>query len=226
MLEFSLKRRRVEKSSICWQIGACRGTVGDCTHSLVDKPGMVEQIEQVVGESVWVKGLQTRDGCGPSQHERLKVAFSACPNACTQPQIEDVGVIAICVPTGIESRCNGCRRCEDMCREGAIAVENGLAVTLPERCVGCGACVGACPQKAIESEGLRFRILVGGAMGRHPRWAKEFCVVDGSLVAEVIGRFLDEVAQRAEAGEKIASVAERIGLAELRHDSWNPKDSV
>ena len=200
--------------------------MGDCTHSLVDKPGMVEQIEQAVGESVWVKDLQRRDECGPSEHKRLKIAFSACPNACTQPQIKDIGVIAIRMPTGIGSCCDGCGQCEDVCREEAIAVRDGLAKRLPERCVGCGACAGACPQNAIVSEGLRFRILAGGAMGRHPRWGQELCVVEGPRVAEVIGCFLEKTAQRAEAGEKVACVVERIGLSELRHGSWSPKSSV
>lgn len=219
-----MKQRTVEIKSSCRQIDACRGAVGNCTHSLVDKSGMVEEIEHAVAESAWVKALRSLDNDGHLHHKRLKIALAACPNACTQPQIKDVGIIAICVPTVIGSSCDGCGRCEDACREEAIAVENGSAVTAPERCVGCGACIGACPQRAIESDGLRFRILVGGAMGRHPRWASEFCVAEGTAVAEVIESFLNEVSQRAEPGEKIASVVDRVGLSELRRGSCGPND--
>ena len=54
--------------------------------------------------------------------------------------------------------------------------------------------------------------LLTSAMGRHPRWAQELCVVDGSHVVEEVERFLDRVARRAKEGERIASVVERIGL--------------
>ena len=65
---------------------------------------------------------------------------------------------------------------------------------------------------------MRFRILVGGAIGRHPRWGQELCVVDGSRVVEEVERFLDRIARRAEDGEKIASVLDRIGLSGLGED--------
>ncbi len=205
-------------SSSCCDISACRGVDGSCPFSLVDEPAVLEDIERVARESAWVKALAGRDVHGPSHHKRLKIALSACPNACTQPQIKDIGVVAICVPTGIGANCTGCEQCEHLCHEEAIAVRDGLATIQPERCVGCGACAGACPQKAIESDGVRFRILVGGAMGRHPRWGQELCVVDGFHVVGEVERFLDRIARRAREGERIAFVLERIGLSGLGKD--------
>ena len=196
-------------SSFC-EISACRGVNGDCQFSLVDEPDMLKEVERVARDSAWVTALVGRD----AHHKRLKIALAACPNACSQPQIKDVGVVAVCVPTEIGANCTGCEQCEDVCRENAIAVRDGLATIRPERCVGCGMCIEACSQKAMESGGVRFRILVGGTMGRHPRWAQELCVVDASHVAEEVERFLDAIARRAEEGEKIASVLERIGLPE------------
>ena len=195
-------------ASSCCDISVCRGFAGNCPFSLVDKREILEEIECVARESAWATALPGRN----AYHKRLKIALSACPNACTQPQIKDVGVVAICVPTGIGASCAGCGQCEDVCREEAIAVRDSLATIRPKRCVGCGMCIGACPQRAIESNGVRFRILVGGTMGRHPRWGQELCVVDGSDVVGEVDRFLDAIARRAEEGESIASVVERIGL--------------
>jgi dissimilatory sulfite reductase (desulfoviridin) alpha/beta subunit len=200
-------------ASSCCEISACRGVEGDCPFSLVDEPDMLGDIERVARESARVKAPADRDVCGPLHPKRLKIALSACPNACTQPQIKDVGVIAICVPAGIGASCDGCEQCEDVCREEAMAVRDSRATMQSERCVGCGACIGACPQKAIASDGVRFRILVGGAMGRHPRWGQELCVVDGSHVVDQIERFLDRIARRAEQGERFASVVERVGFS-------------
>ena len=195
------------ESSFC-DISACRGVKGDCQFSLVDEPYMLKEVERVARDSAWVTALAGRD----VHHKRLKIALAACPNSCSQPQIKDVGVVAVCVPTEIGASCTGCEQCEDVCREDAIAVRDGLAMLQTQRCVGCGMCIEACPQKAIESGEVRFRILVGGTMGRHPRWAQELGVVDGSHVAGEVDRFLNAITRRAEEGEKIASVVERIGL--------------
>ncbi len=92
-------------ASSCYDISACRGVAGDCPFSLVDGPDILEDIERVAQESAWATALAGRDVHGPSHHKRLKIALSACPNACTQPQIKDVGVVAICVPTGIGASC-------------------------------------------------------------------------------------------------------------------------
>jgi len=56
-----------------------------------------------------------------------------------------------------ESACQGCGRCRQLCRFGAIHLKNdvvqmvtaGFAVD-PLACEGCGVCVDHCPQEAIE----------------------------------------------------------------------------
>ena len=45
--------------------------------------------------------------------------------------------------------CVGCRICEKCCPEGAIRVENGLAVIDQEKCTGCGLCPNKCPRSII-----------------------------------------------------------------------------
>jgi len=95
------------------------------------------------------------------------------------------------MPTAIGLNCDGCGKCESICREQAVTVCNGKAQLISENCVGCGQCVSLCPQKAIRSDGLKFRILAGGRMGRHPKWAKEICVTDSSSAAAEVGRLLE-----------------------------------
>ena len=73
----------------------------------------------------------------------------------------------------------------------------------------------------IESHGVRFRILVGGKMGRHPRWAEELCVVDGSCVVKAVESFLERTAHHAKPSERIASVIERVGAAKLKEEIFS-----
>ena len=46
--------------------------------------------------------------------------------------------------------CDGCGRCRDVCRFGAVRMDAGRAVIDPLSCEGCGVCVWNCPRKAID----------------------------------------------------------------------------
>lgn len=53
------------------------------------------------------------------------------------------------VKANCEVGCIGCGICQKNCPEGAIAVENHLAVIDYEKCTGCGTCKEKCPVKII-----------------------------------------------------------------------------
>ena len=48
-------------------------------------------------------------------------------------------------------RCVGCGTCAKACQEGAIRLENAVAVIDQSRCSECGVCLSACPNQAILS---------------------------------------------------------------------------
>jgi anaerobic sulfite reductase subunit C len=194
----------------------CRGTAGNCPHSLVNGVPAVEAVERVVRAAIAARAACDPDSRGGTHHPGLRVAMAGCPNACTEPQTKDVGIIAIQVPTGVGPDCNGCGRCETVCREEAIRITDGKAQITPAQCVGCGQCIRECPVGAINSQPVRFRILVGGRMGRHPRWAEQLCIADDADVVKVVQDFLEEVCRHAGPGERAANVAERIGVVGLR----------
>jgi dissimilatory sulfite reductase (desulfoviridin) alpha/beta subunit len=101
-------------------------------------------------------------------HNRFKISIAGCPNACTEPQIKDIGVILRAKPF-YNGDCNQCRLCEKTCRENAIVISD-----YPEfdygRCVACGACERVCKQNAITTEKY-FDVYIGGKLGRHPQFA-------------------------------------------------------
>lgn len=170
----------------------CRGVTSGCRFSLVNEKSVGDSIKQIVEKSVSAKPSQGLNSLKPVEHRRLQVALAVCPNACTMPQIKDIGIIANIIPCNIGAGCDGCGKCENICREQAIIVRNGKAQLVPQKCVGCGQCVKDCPQRAIESDGLKFRILAGGRMGRHPRWAQQLCVADRSSVAAEVAQLLEK----------------------------------
>ncbi len=46
--------------------------------------------------------------------------------------------------------CEGCGRCRDRCRQGAIAIVDGRARIDQQKCVFCGYCARVCPQFCIK----------------------------------------------------------------------------
>lgn len=171
----------------------CRSTTTKCRFCLVDEKSVADNIKQAVENSAMTKTAAMRDGFRPAHHQRIRAALACCPNACTMPQIRDIGIIAHLSPADIGDDCSGCGKCESVCREQAVTICGGKAQLVPEKCVGCGQCIKACPQQAIESNKLRFRILAGGKMGRHPRWAREVCVADSSSVAAAVERIIERL---------------------------------
>lgn len=58
------------------------------------------------------------------------------------------GYEAVIDPQG----CTGCGTCADMCRFGAVTLQNGVATVSALHCEGCGVCAAFCPAGAVTLE--------------------------------------------------------------------------
>lgn len=71
-------------------------------------------------------------------------------NLFLKADIHSVDTVYTPVPSVDEARCNGCGKCEQMCRFSAIVIVGGKPLVLPDMCHSCGGCYRVCPEKAIQ----------------------------------------------------------------------------
>ncbi|MBP7635237.1 4Fe-4S binding protein [Candidatus Ozemobacteraceae bacterium] len=147
----------------------CKGATGTCPHALSGTEPLIAGIDRVLVSF----GIGSPDDAGAAAHLRFSIGIAACPNACSRPQIMDVGFIRAEYPSIPAGHCTGCGACLSACREGCLSLRDGRIDCAFATCVGCGACRTACPVEAIAPEREGFRVLVGGRLGRHPRLATE-----------------------------------------------------
>ena len=54
-------------------------------------------------------------------------------------------------------RCRGCRKCEKVCKFGALSIDGSLAQVDESKCMGCGVCLAQCNLDAIQLERAPWR---------------------------------------------------------------------
>jgi len=100
-----------------------------------------------------IQRMSTEDGPGI----RTTVFFKGCSLRCIwchnpesispKPQVHWIG-----------TRCIGCRTCIDVCRSGALSLEQDGMEIDRSRCIGCGTCAEECPSTAMEILGKEWTL--------------------------------------------------------------------
>jgi dissimilatory sulfite reductase (desulfoviridin) alpha/beta subunit len=106
---------------------------------------------------------------GKDMPQKVRIAISACPNACTSETLNEIGITGICTPIRKPGYCTGCGTCVQYCQENALSVQEGRIIMDEDNCVDCGTCVKSCVYEILESKPISYRITIGGRRGRHPK---------------------------------------------------------
>ena len=198
-----------------YQVETCFGPEG-CPNRAVEHAGIAQKAEEILARRNLASFLKKRTK-GPLRiHHEFRVSISDCPNACSRPQIADVGFIGASEPEVSGNQCKGCGSCVDTCMEGAIYLSErrfAAPVIDPEKCLKCGQCIGICPTETLTEGRQGYRILIGGKLGRHPQLGRELPGIytpDEALA--VLEQCLDIYQRHCKAGERFGEILNRIGM--------------
>ncbi|MCL6478436.1 MAG: 4Fe-4S binding protein [Peptococcaceae bacterium] len=198
------------------QVKVCGGAAG-CPLTLIKDREIAGALAKVLDGAGLDRHLAGKIDGPVLFHHKFRVALAGCPNACSQPQIVDIGAIGQSRPGRGEDPCTGCGLCVSTCKEDAVS----LAEEGPEfdytRCLNCGQCIQACPAGAIREMEAGFKVLAGGKLGRHPRLAEVVTEMAGEdrlqAVLEGAVRVFMEHGRNA---ERLADLVERLGMERVR----------
>ncbi len=210
-----------------YNIEICRGEDVECPFLIAGIKGLQQKIKNRLRENEFSKKLISRIDGKILPHQRLKIAISSCPNCCSMPQIRDFGVhVRATVSIDENFECNGCGNCLRACKEGAIKItgmsneqpENGKKdVTINyDRCVHCGLCAEVCPTGTIKTDKKCFRVMIGGKLGRHPRFAEDLIgFADETEVLKALDVCVDAILNEKKE-KRFGELVRKIGIEEFK----------
>jgi len=201
-----------------YQVETCFGPSG-CPNRAVTCESFPSELERTLSRRKLKEFLRERVAGPLKMHHEFRVSVSDCPNACSRPQIVDVGLIGACVPEISGQPCSECGACVDSCKENAVVIKDGRPLVDVLRCVTCGRCARVCPNGTLREGKKGFRILLGGKLGRHPRLGEELPgIFSAAETLPMLDRCLDLYQQFCQKGERFGEILEREGTDRLRTD--------
>jgi anaerobic sulfite reductase subunit C len=202
---------RMEDEVKGYQVETCFGPSG-CPNRTVIDDQLTEKLETLLAGKDLRSFLKERVKGPLKIHHEFRLSVSDCPNACSRPQIVDIGLIGACLPEMTEEACSECGACTATCKENAIVLQDGRPVIDVSKCLLCAQCARVCPTGTL-TEGKRgYRILVGGKLGRHPRLARELPGIQSpEETLKIIERCTGVFQKQCVSGERFGEILERTG---------------
>ena len=181
---------------------ACPGTER-CKYANIDTIQLAQKIDaKLFGKEMPVK---------------MRIAISGCPNSCTSPMLNEIGIMGRVRPVRTEGLCTGCGTCVQYCKEKAIIIRRGISELLADKCVQCGVCVVSCPFDLLKAEHSHFLVMVGGRRGRHPKIARDLLTLENDeQVIFAVEKIINWVYRRAWSGRLLSEQMDDLQFDKFR----------
>jgi coenzyme F420 hydrogenase subunit beta len=192
---------------------ACPGN-GHCVLGLIDTVDLAEKCEEKYAER-------------PATY-KFKIAISGCPNKCVRPSITDFGINGVKFPETNIEKCNGCGRCQDVCKVDALEIRGDVSITDHDLCIGCGKCVNACPHDAKDILYEGYSLYIGGKGGRETVEGSQMYVKTEEELFKMLQAVLetyDKFGKKPQK-ERLAKTMKRIGAATFLSEVEKAKNNL
>jgi len=201
-----------------FQVETCFGP-GGCEKRIDTVEDLVPRLETLLAGHNLREFMKSRVQGPLKMHHEFRITMADCPNACSRPQIVDIGLIAAALPQIVDEPCSGCGACRDACPDAAITLAEGPPdnpTIDPVRCLACGQCSNACPTGTLIRGKTGFRILLGGKLGRHPQLGRELSgIFRPAETVAIVERCLEHFKAENQKGERFGELLNRTGTTFL-----------
>jgi anaerobic sulfite reductase subunit C len=180
-------------------IVACPGTAV-CTSAIVETKDLAAELDSLYFRQ-------------PAPH-KFKIGISSCPNSCSKPIENDVGVMGGVLPGWDKEACVSCRLCVSICPVNAIEEKDSAFVLDEKKCIYCGLCIKNCSTSAWIAKKTGYTLLLGGTLGKKPRLgtrAKELIETKEELLGHIESSFKFYLAH-GKKKERFGHTLDRIGV--------------
>ena len=187
------------------------GTEGPLFRSIMSCPGKTHCNLGLIDTNELAYEIEENYAEKPANY-KFKLGITGCPNRCLAVTTTDFGINGIKIPKSAEN-CNGCGRCQDVCKVDAIEVRGDTSITNYNICVGCGKCVNACPNDAKKVKFEGYSIFIGGKGGRETVVGRQLNVKSKQEVyntLEAVFEIYNELSIKPQK-ERLASTIKRVG---------------
>ena len=201
-----LSKGGMEKEIKGYEIASCFGGSG-CPNSANSVTRLAADMEKIFETENLLEFLKTTVKGDLKFHHEFRVSLSECPNACSRPQIADIGIIGAVLPGISEEACTFCGSCADACDERAIELDekNQAPIIHEPLCLNCSKCITACLTGTLTEKQKGYRVMLGGRLGRHPRLALEMGGIHShDQVLEIIKNCLKFYKKTSKNGERFS----------------------
>lgn len=201
-----------EKKIKGYEIASCFGGSG-CPNSANSVTRLAADMEKIFKAENLLGFLKAAVKGDLKFHHEFRVSLSECPNACSRPQIADIGIIGAALPGVSEEACTLCGFCIDACDEQAIELDTKIQRPFIHEhlCLKCAKCIRSCPTGALGEKQKGYRVMLGGRLGRRPRLAMEVPGIHShDQVLEILKKCLRFYTKTSKNGERFSHLLSSI----------------